>query len=83
MAFLSMHRRLPIGSSAVLKGRGLEQPRPNFLLLFTRGVEVACPETQAMVSVRFSPYTVRTGNALKERFWATMGEKPEVELALV
>ncbi len=32
--------------------------------------------------MRSSPYTVRTGNALKVRFWATVGEEPEVEVAL-
>ena len=63
------------------EGRGVEQPRPSFLLLFTRGVEVACPKTQAMGSALL-PYTVRTGNALKVRFWATVGEEPEVEVAL-
>ncbi len=30
-----------------------------------------------------SPYTVRTDDALKARFSATLGQEPEVELALV
>ncbi len=30
-----------------------------------------------------SPYTVRTYNALKVRFSATLGEEPEVEVTLV
>ena len=31
---------------------------------------------------RPSPYTIRTDNAPKVRIWATVGEEPEVELAL-
>ncbi len=30
-----------------------------------------------------SSSTVRTGNTLRVRFWATVGEEPEVEVALV
>jgi ABC-type multidrug transport system ATPase subunit len=29
------------------------------------------------------PYTVRTDNALKVRFSATLGQEPEIELALI
>jgi hypothetical protein len=32
---------------------------------------------------RYRPYTVRTDDALKIRFSATLGEEPEIEVALV
>ncbi len=81
MAFLSMHRCLPIGSSAVLKGRGVEQPRPNFLLLFTCGVEVACPETQAMGSALL-PLHCTNWQRPEDTLLGHVGEEPEVEVAL-
>jgi hypothetical protein len=82
MALLSMHRRLPIGSSVVLKGRGVGQPRPNFLLLFTRGVEVACPETQAMGSALL-PLHCTNWQCPEGLLPRNAGEEPEIELALV
>jgi hypothetical protein len=33
--------------------------------------------------VSTSPYTVQTDDAPKVRFWATVGEESEIELALV
>ena len=36
----------------------------------------------AAQAARSSPYTVRTDDALKVRFSATLGEEPEVEVAL-
>ena len=36
-----------------------------------------------MLAARTSPYTVRTDDAPKVRFCATVGEEPEVEVALV
>jgi hypothetical protein len=52
-------------------------PSPNDLV--DHGVAVA----QAGQAARTSPDTVRTDDTPKVRFWATVGEEPEVELALV
>lgn len=42
------------------------------------------PDTKGIVVTLDStrPYTVRTDNALKVRFSATLGEEPEIELSL-
>jgi hypothetical protein len=47
-------------------------------------VEGVLSETLAAGTTHFLRLsTVRTGNHLKVRFWATVGEEPEVEVALV
>ncbi len=63
MAFLSMHRRLPIGSSAALKGRGVEQTRPCFLrgvpeLVWQRAPEDRAEEGHPADSDPFDPPTI-------------------------
>jgi hypothetical protein len=44
------------------------------------GKVTGSPRTQA---VGASPYTVRTDSLPRVRLWATVGEEPEVEVALV
>jgi hypothetical protein len=78
MAFLSMHRRLPTGSRAVLKGRGVEQPRPCFYTPMCRSSALGNPSRRQHAP----PYTVRTYNTPKVRFSATVGEEPEVEVVI-